>query len=145
MKYKNDMKKSWSVIKSMINRNRSIKVQKKFKLSNGLVVTDGCTITENFNNFFTNVGPNLARSIPNQSTSPEEYLGQSINYSIFLEPVTEDEIRKIVTSLKDSAPGHDELPAAILKSALSHINEPLVHICNLSILQGVFSRGAKES
>ena len=52
IKYKSNMQKSWSVIKCMINRNRSCKIQKKFMLNSGLVVTDGNVISENFNNFF---------------------------------------------------------------------------------------------
>ena len=106
-------------------------------------MSNGTVISENFNNFFTEVGPTLAKAIPPQTKTPEEYLGPPLNNFIFLSPVNEEEIVKIIKSLNDSAPGHDEIKANILKLSLPYIKEPLTHICNLSLLQGVFPEEMK--
>ena len=79
MKYKNNMKKSWGIIKSIINKNKSHLYQTKFKLSDGKIVSDKTTISKHFNEFFLNVGPNLAKTIPKMDTDPKFYMGESIS------------------------------------------------------------------
>ena len=64
-------------------------------------------------------------------------------YSIFLEPVTQKEIHDIIKSLKDGAPGHDEITAHIMKFCSHYIELPLVHTCNLSLNEGIFPQEMK--
>ena len=44
--------------------------------------------------FFTNVGPNLANDItePDENISIYDYLGESIEQSLFMRPVDEEEV-----------------------------------------------------
>ena len=60
-----------------------------------------------------------------------------------MEPVSFDEIFKIVRGLRNSAPGHDELHPSLLKYSIDYISVPLLHICNLSLLTGVFPNELK--
>ena len=51
----------------MINKNKSGQnKQTNFMLSNGSVTDGKQTVAEKFNDFFVNVGPNLAKTIPEQ-------------------------------------------------------------------------------
>ena len=52
-----------------------------------------------FNIFFTNVGPNLANDItePDENISIYDYLGVSIEQSLFMKPVDEEEVITTVT------------------------------------------------
>ena len=59
-------------------------------------------------------------------------------YSLYLEPVTESELREVVTSLKSAAPGYDLLRGSILKLSLPFIWTLLTYISNLSLQEGVF-------
>ena len=137
-KYKNNLRKSWNVIKTIINRNRSSITQTKFKLSDGSIITDGVDICDRFNDFFTTIGPSLDKKIPRSNKKPIDYLGPQIVNSIYLMPVSSDEIYKIVRSLKDSAAGYDGISATLIKNSLSSINEILCHLCNISLQEGVF-------
>ena len=56
---------------------------------------------------------------------------------------TEFEVQKIIKDLKDSSSGWDEIDAGILKTSLNHITLPFTHICNLSLLDGVFPKELK--
>ena len=49
--------------------------------------------------FFTNVGPNLANDItnPDENMSIYDYLGESIEQSLFMRPVDEEEVITTVT------------------------------------------------
>ena len=135
---KGNMKRSWNIIKSILYRGAKSRTQNKFVLKNGDIVTDKKTICEKFNQFFTGIGPSLANAIPDQQKTPDNFLKNRLTNSIFLYAVTEKEIEKLITELNNGAPGYDDLPASLLKLALPHIKQPLMYICNLSLLEGVF-------
>ena len=61
-----------------------------------------------------------------------------VQESCFFKPVIDNEIVKIITSLKNSSPGWDGLQANVVKSIKHAIAPPLVYICNLSLENGVF-------
>ena len=88
--------------------------------------------------FFVNVGPTLATKIPFVDKSPLSYLHSRVNESIFLRPVTTVELEKMLLTLKNSATGWDEINAMFQKTALNYIKDPLCHICNMSLEEGIF-------
>ena len=135
---KNNIRKTWQILKNIINKHKKSKCQDKFKLSDGSMTSDKQTISTKFNDFFVNIGPTLARAIPDQNITPDKYLTDRVTNTIFLSPVSLEEITKLVLSLKESAPGHDQIPAQLLKGSINIIGESLTHVCNLSLLQGVF-------
>ena len=112
---KHNIKKTWQIMKTVINKNRVKHIHAKFKLSDGSITSDKCLISEKFNDFFVGIGPNLAKKIPSQNLSPLKYMGQPLLQSMFLSVVTPDEVKKIIKSLKSGAAGYDELSASILK------------------------------
>ena len=133
-----NMKKSRGIIKDIINKNKNPVYRTKFKLSNGSITTDKMSVSEHFNDFFINIGPHLAKSIPHVKRMPMSYLGDALQETIFLEPVTYEEINSIVSNLKNNARGSDDISAVYLKMSLPSIANPLVYICNMSLSEGVF-------
>ena len=138
MENKHNSRKFWSIIKNIINRKKKSKFQEKFKLNDGSYTADMKIICESFNDFFINVGLSLSKKIPNQNCSLDQFIKMKAVYSVYLEPVTESEIRELVTSLKSAAPGYDNLRSSILKLSLPFICTPLTYISNLSLQEGVF-------
>ena len=65
-------------------------------------------------------------------------MGDPIANSIFLLDVTIEEMNNIISSLKNGAAGWHEFTPQMIKEIRSSINSPLVHICNLSLQQGLF-------
>ena len=59
-------------------------------------------IAEMFNNFFANIGKDLACLTPNVEMSPLEYLKTSFCNSFFISPTTAEEIEAEITKLKSS-------------------------------------------
>ena len=88
-------------MKELINKKKVKVPQSKFKLSNGSFTTNKRAIRENFNNFFISVGQTLARKNPPQQMPPECYLRPHLLQTIYLSPVSENEIKAIVLSLKN--------------------------------------------
>ena len=124
-------------MKSIINCNKVPIYQTKFKY-NGSEISDGKDISNKFNDFFINIGPTLANAIPHTSKSPLNYLGASVSETIFLSPVTGNEIGKLLLSLKNTATGYDDINSMSLKLCSQYVTQPLTHICNLSLTYGVF-------
>ena len=69
----NDMKKSWGTIKNIINKNQKPRTQSRFKIGDNLITSDKNIICNKFNDFFVNIGPTLAKSIPKVNKSPLSY------------------------------------------------------------------------
>ena len=58
--------------------------------------------------------------------------------SLFVTPVTTEEVGRITNSLKDSSRGSDEIKIWPIRSVFNCIAEPLIYVCNLSLNQGIF-------
>ena len=88
--------------------------------------------------FFVNVGTVLDKPIPPTHRNPVDYIQRDILSTLYFDPVTENEICKIIGSFKDSAAGWDDLKSSMVKHIIESIIDPLVHICNRSFVTGVF-------
>ena len=121
----------------MINHKKNSKPFNQF-LVNGVLTENPKTIADKFNDFFTNIGPTLASKIPKSNISFSNFMKDENAQSLFLQPVTDREISKIILSLKEGAPGVDNISASALKTVINEIKSPITHICQLSIVQGCF-------
>jgi exonuclease III len=91
-KNQNNMRKSWALIKDIINKNRK-KPQQIPKLTiNGKSCEDSQEISNAFCKFFTNIGPILDSKIPTSNINPLSYISKYFTINIFLQPVTDHEI-----------------------------------------------------
>ena len=121
----------------VINKRKYRQCCTKF-VSNGETLKDGKLIANKFNDFFVNVGSSLAKTIPLSPKNPTDYMMQNIDTIFNINPVTEDEIVKIMGQFKDSAAGWDSLKPSIIKNIKEYVKLPLACICNLSFSTGVF-------
>ena len=137
LEHKSNLKKSWQVIKTVINKRKYTPVNTKFKV-NGATTNDGNVIANKFNSFFVNVGTVLAKSISPTDKNPVDYIQQDMISNLYFDPVTEQEIYKIIDTFKDSAAGWDDLKSTMIKHIKESITTPLVHICNRSFETGIF-------
>ena len=135
---KSNMKKTWTILKQIINKKKYSKTQAQFKLNDDTLISDKSVISEKFNDFFIDVGPNLAKKIPVQTITPEQYLKNQIQSSIFLETVTAKELTDIVNNLRKCSAGYDEINKDILDISLPFIQGTLLYLLNQSLLQGIF-------
>jgi hypothetical protein len=112
---KTNLRKSWSIINTVINRNKKARLKTESLNINGVKSSDPAEIANFFNHYFTNVGLALDKKIPKPTTDPLSYIpSQNIN-SIFLNPCSKDEITQIITKLKTCANGWDDISATIIK------------------------------
>ena len=141
-KYKSNIKKSWGLLKHIIGRNKS-SLNKQF-LINDQLTSDRKTIAESFNKFFVNIGPNLNREIQTSGVDPLHYMNKTTSYnSLFLRDTDREEVKRIIKELKDGASGYDGISAKLIKNTYHIFINPLIHIINLSLSQGIFPQELK--
>ena len=137
-----NLKKSWSIIKEIINKKKGSNTTSEFRI-NGSIIDDKKMICEEFNKFYINVGPTLAEKIPTFNRSTTSYMPAANPESIYLKPVCLEELKKIISNLKDSSAGWDDIQAKILKQT-AHLYLPIIeHLINLSLCEGVFPKELK--
>ncbi|ELT98168.1 hypothetical protein CAPTEDRAFT_208273 [Capitella teleta] len=107
---KNNLRKTWEVIKTVIHKQKNNNKQHYNMEVNGKETSDLDTITKHFNEYFINVGPNQATSIPYSNIDPISYITQTNRYSMFTKLTNETKIGNIIRALKNSPPGPDAFP-----------------------------------
>ena len=96
-------------------------------------------IAERFCKYFTDIGPNLARSISSVNPSFRSHLGDNNHSFINLKPTTTNELESICGMFASKkAPGYDSFPMHVIKYSFHLISAPLTDITNLSLLRGIF-------
>ena len=96
-------------------------------------------IANGFNTFLADIEPALANNIPKTDDVFTQYLSVNVNDTMFIEPVTEEEILCLVHNAKSKkSKGHDELDMWLVKKIIPHIVTPLKHIFNTSPQKGIF-------
>lgn len=143
----NDTKNIWKNINQLLNKN-NFKGNRINKLTlNGVIIEDPLDICERFNNYFLNVGTDLAKLNKHLNYNDfKQHLGPSLPNSFFCSDVTLIELKEIVCSLKPSKSCVGNLlSSSLLKECLDHFALPLLYLCNLSFNQGVFPTKLKLS
>ena len=108
------------------------------KIDNQLT-SDAVTIADHFNLHFVEVGTKLANKLPPTSHNFKEFLPFPIPNSLYLNPTTPLEIKRIVADLKSkNSCGIDGIPSKVLKSTPENILLTLAHIFHLSLSSGKF-------
>ena len=142
---KHNMKGTWNILNNIIGKNKNQKSYPETFKHNNTLVTNKKDIANGFNNFFVNIGPDLAKNI----TAPEnsdikDYLNVNKVQSLFIQPTCEQEILDIVKRADGKhSTDHDGLCMNTLKKIFGSICSPFTEICNKSLLNGVFPDNMK--
>ncbi len=119
-------KNTWKILNEVVNKKKTTrKLPHEFKVNNQMIFNPKL-IADRFCDYFTNVGPNLAKTSTFQS-----YLDGNFINSLFFEPTTKQEIGEIINSLRYCvASGYDNIPMWIVRDTGHLILEPLTHLIN---------------
>ena len=117
-----------------------------FFVSNGIKITGEKNISEGFNDFFVNIGPQLAESFSNSHNSYSDFLGKKHEKTFVFNKVTPKMILEIIKTLKPkTSVGMDNISTKVLKEILPIILSSLVHLFNLSFKTGYIPKQFKTA
>lgn len=147
----NICKKTWEIINKETGKNgknlhssiHSINVDND-------VISDPLNISNKFNNYFIRVIEELVQTAPEINNLLQNLQDNTrvnpISNPFRCQPVTEHEIEKIISSLKNKlSSGHDNIPLKLIKYVAKPLLKPLVHLINSSLITGIFPENLKMS
>ena len=144
LKYRNDAKRTWNVMKNIIGKSKSYKSNFPQKIIvDDKEVSEIGKIAEEFNIFFTKVGPSLAEKTPKASKSFDSYL-KNIDSIMPTKPISTNELKEAFFSLKiNKTPGYDDINFNIIKKCFGELLSPLKFLFNRSLEKGIFPDSLK--
>ena len=134
--YKKNLAKSWNLIKSAINKCKQTRISSQFNID-GHLTDDKSKIANKFNNFFLSIGKTLCSKIPDMTGTCTQFMQSPNVHSIFLRNSDEPEILNIISNLKNTSNGWDDISCSIMKETAQYFISPLLHTINLSFNKGI--------
>ena len=135
--YAGNCRKTWSVINSILNRQKTKKLSDKFLINNRMI-TNPTDIANKFNHFFINIGKTLSDRIDNTNTNFRAYLTNRSDVQFTISPITQSELLDVIKQMNDSSPGDDNISMKIIKEVAPAISRVLLHLCQSSFSTGIF-------
>lgn len=141
---KNNSKKMWKNINSLMKSNKKAEQIEKI-YTNNKTITNEKEIANEMNTYFSNIGKVLDEKI-NNNYNFLDYLSDPYHNSIYLEDTNEEEIIKIINKLPNkNTTGVDNIPTKVLKFASLNISKTISKLINLSLANGEFPNCLKIS
>lgn len=132
--FREDPKKTWKTINSVLNRNKSKESSIEQLSINGRKIDSPKLIAEALNNYFVNVGKQTSSNIPPTNKSFRDYLPNHNVPDFEFRTVTSTEIEEIINSLQaKSSSGLDGINSILLKFLKNELKEPLAVVANQMI------------
>ena len=141
-----NMKNTWTGIKDLINLRNNNQTSINQLRYRGKHISSDLDMSNAFNNFFTNIGPQLDAKIPHHQRPNKElhFLSDRIPHTFLISSTNNKEIIEIIDSLDSSkSTGPCKIPINLLKIAKNEIAPPLSDICNSSFVEGTFPQKNK--
>ena len=114
---KNDLRTTWKLLNEVINKRKSKSPLPSSFQSEGKTITDPVEIADRFCKYFTNIGPNLAKAIPDVNSSFRSFLGDDNHPPITLKPTDTRKLESICSAFaSNKAPGYDNISMCVIIS-----------------------------
>ena len=138
--YKSDARKTWSTINDVLSRKKVKNTFPDYFLVKNHQVTNKQHLANEFNEFFTGIGPKLSdQIIPPENLDYKSFLKRVITTEFnFVEMEENDIIKEIATLADKSSCGYDGISSILLKKIANSIKPILTLIINQSLCTGIF-------
>ena len=134
--HQKNMKKSWSIIRSIIAANSKTNSINKLLVNNIEYVNDS-QIAELFNEYFFRIPLELEESLPQSHLDPLNTVNLNPNLISF-PPVNPDEIKSVIDNLKPVKQNINCISVKLLKAFSDILSIKLCDIINLSFTNAIF-------
>ena len=130
----------WKVLKTVMGTPRFMRDYPDHFVNNNVTISNKKDIANKFNNYFTNISPELSTDITvPTNASIYDYLRNRNNQNVFLTPVSEEEVIRTVNTWEcKTSTDCDDIRMLLVKKVINCIAKPITYICKLSFITGVF-------
>ena len=143
-KFTGDVKKTWKTINSILNRNRRVNNFPSHIISNNKKISNKQEIVDELNNYFCNIGQQLADKIKESSRSYASYLNKQINSLFSFSMVDSQTVKKMLKEFKPkTSKGFDGISMKVIKHISDIILEPITLLINQSLMTNIFPTNLK--
>ena len=143
---KNNIKKTWEGINSIINTNKSKFSNIHQIKTNNKIYDNTKDIAQVLNNHFVNVGPKTENTIPiNPKIKHVKYLKNRNQVNFNITRISKEEVLELIGNLDNKSVGPQSIPIKMLKIIPDLIAVPLTEIINKSFSTGIFPEALKVS
>ena len=144
-KFKNDSRKIWNEINTLISRKKKTQSPKYFLINNA-EITDNKEIAESFNNYFATIGSADTNTASTSADNYKHFMKNRVTFDFNFETITPDTIEKIIKTLKPkTSSGHDNISTILIKHLSPSIAGILAVRVNQSLCTGIFPDTLKIS
>ena len=131
-----DIRSTWKVVNELLNKKKCTAPLPSQFTDGEKIYDDPIVIANEFNSFFANVGSSLSKDMGASNTNHLDYIKGNFPSLLKFNDTNESEVLELISNLKISAAGHDDIGASLVKTISSSIIKPLTHILNLSLQSG---------
>ena len=142
---RSDLRETWKLIREV----SCTKVRQRDKIPDffrhqGRILCDPIDIANEFNKYFTEIGPNLAEKIPKSTKSFSDFLGSRNESDFQFSELSAERLFNFVKKMKPKMSfGQDLVSNKVLQFIAPTILRPLKHLINLSLRTGYFPQKFK--
>ena len=137
LKHKNNIKKTWKLIKSLISCGIK-SANTKSLITNGIEYSGDSTLANMFNNFFSNIATQLDGNLPTNNIDPLKYIKANYCSSLYLNPVTAKECGEVIEGLNMTLYDKNTMSVRTLKGHKNTISPILAKLINKCFSAAVF-------
>ncbi len=145
--HKENSKKQWEMISSLLNRKPRRSGPIKLKDSNGNISNTSTDVAEKFNEYFSNIASNVKAHISSRTTFDpggfQDTLGSPAPSRIYLRKVEPSEVHEIVKKFKNKATLDTKIEPLKIANGSYSFTSALAKIINNSFEQGIFPQHLK--
>ena len=139
-------KQTWKNINALLKRNTNKSDFPEEFTDNITKYRSHLQIANGFNNYFVNVGPNLAASMPTTDLNSVYLPRLNLPNSFALTPTSPMEVAGIINKLKPkTSKDLSGISPKLIKSSSILLADPLSHIANISFQTGTFPKAMKTA
>ena len=141
IEFRSNTKHLWKTINKIVGKTNDKSTVISELIVQNKTLTHPVEISNQFCNYFSNVGKNFAEKIPKNKKPIEEYLSmiRMNKKSVFFYPTTGQEITKLIRNLPNKkSSGHDDIDNVLLKEISSGLIDALENLFNESLQTGIF-------
>uniref|UniRef100_A0A8C6M2L5 Reverse transcriptase domain-containing protein n=1 Tax=Nothobranchius furzeri TaxID=105023 RepID=A0A8C6M2L5_NOTFU len=143
---KSNIKNTWRILNDVIKKGSGTNsLPNIFLTKDNQEIYQSKEIANEFNKYFTEIGPNLAKDISNTKLDADAVSKiTNLDKTIFIQGTNENEVITVVKTFKSkkSADLHG-FDMSVVKEIIEIIAKPLTHICNQSLQSGRFPERMK--